>query len=316
MQGRKKFRFKNKLMSMDSTIIDLSVALFKPESPHPGKKRNNFLTGALIVFVLAIVVAVVLWATREPQRLPGPIPVEPPEAKAPSQRTFTNSIGMSFVLIPAGSFTMGSPAGEPGRDPDERLHPVTISNPFYLQTTEVTQKQWTQLMGNNPSSFKDRGDDCPVENISWNGAQEFILKLNQKESGAKYRLPTEAEWEYACRAGNKGRFCFGDEEARLGEYAWYSGNSGGKTHPVGQKKPNTWGLYDMHGNVWEWCQDWYGDYSTSQVTDPTGPKAGEGRVFRGGSWGIYAKHVRSASRNGRRPGYRHYYLGFRVARYL
>ena len=237
-----------------------------------------------------------------------------PAAEAPTQRTVTNSIGMSFVLIPAGSFTIGSPADEPGRNDDERQHPVTISKPFCLQTTEVTQKYWTQVTGSNPSCFKDCGNDCPVETVSWNDAQEFIKKLNQMESGAKYRLPTEAEWEYACRAGSKGRFCFGDEEAKLGEYVWNGGNSGSKTHPVGKKKPNALGLYDMHGNVWEWCQDWYGDYPTSQVTDPTGPKAGENRVLRGGSWSNDAKYVRSASRNRYGPDYRNYGAGFRVAR--
>jgi formylglycine-generating enzyme required for sulfatase activity len=178
----------------------------------------------------------------------------------------------------------------------------------------VTQKQWRQVMGSNLSVFKDCGDDCPMENVSWDDAQEFIKKLNQKESGAKYRLPTEAEWEYACRAGSKGRFCFGDEEAKLGEYAWCWVNSGNKTHQVGKKKPNALGLYDMHGNVWEWCQDWYGDYPASQVTDPTGPKAEENRVMRGGSWFMAPRDIRSSLRGKGKPDYRFEDVGFRVAK--
>jgi len=245
----------------------------------------------------------------EPQVLP-----PEPATGAPAQRTFTNGIGMSFMLIPAGSFTMGSPTSEPGRDTDEQQHPVTISKPFYLQTTEVTQKQWTQVMGNNPAYFKDCGDDCPVEWVSWDDAQEFIRRLNQKEGGKGYRLPSEAQWEYACRAGSTGSFCFGDEEAKLGEYAWYYGNSGSKPHPVGKKKPNAFGLYDMHGNVFEWCQDRYGDYPTSQVTDPTGPKTGEFSVLRGGAWSPLARSLRSAFRHSYTPRFRGPGSGFRVAR--
>jgi formylglycine-generating enzyme required for sulfatase activity len=234
-------------------------------------------------------------------------------------KTFTNSIGMSFVLIPAGSFKMGSPDGEDGQYKDERQHLVTISKPFYLQTTEVTQKQWTQVMGSNPSSFKDCGDNCPVESVSWDDSQEFIRELNQKAGWKKYRLPTEAEWEYACRAGSEGRFCFGNQKAELEKYGWYAtGPFVMKTHPVGEKKPNAWGLYDMHGNVKEWCQDWYGEYSTGHVTDPTGPKAEKERVShrvsRGGSWNLDSRHLRSANRSMYKPGYRNYTVGFRVAR--
>jgi formylglycine-generating enzyme required for sulfatase activity len=194
---------------------------------------------------------------------------------------FTNSIGMKFVLIPAGEFTMGSPENEQGRDSNEPQHKVKITKPFYMQTTEVTQAQWKAVMGNNPSYFK--GNDLPVETVSWDDAQEFIKKLSAKE-GVKYRLPTEAEWEYACRAGSTTKFYFGEDESKLDEYAWYHNNSDGKTHPVGQKKPNAWGLYDMHGNVWEWCQDWYGAdyYKNSPAEDPQGPASAESRVLRGG----------------------------------
>ena len=148
------------------------------------------------------------------------------EEKAAQGETFTNSLGMKFVLIPAGTFMMGSPSDELGRLKDELQHKVTITKSFYLQSTEVTQRQWREIMSNNPSHFKDCGDNCPVERVSWDDAQEFIVKLNQREGTDKYRLPTEAEWEYPCRAGSTTRFCFGDDETTLGEHAWYHDNSG------------------------------------------------------------------------------------------
>jgi len=239
------------------------------------------------------------------------------EEKAAQGETFTNSLGMNFVLIPAGTFMMGSPSDELGRRKDELQHKVTITKSFYLQSTEVTQRQWREIMGSNPSRFKDCGDNCPVEQVSWDDAQEFIVKLNEREGTDKYRLPTEAEWEYACRAGSTTRFCFGDDETTLGEYAWYS-DTGLRPHPVGQKNPNAWGLYDMHGNVWEWCQDRYGDYPSSPVTDPTGPSLGTFRVLRGGSWGDYGlgADCRSALRLSVSPVSRNYGIGFRVARDL
>jgi len=229
---------------------------------------------------------------------------------------------MKFVLIPAGTFMMGSPSDEPGRRPDQQQHKVTISKPFYLQTTEVTQGQWREIMGTNPSRFKDCGNDCPVDQVSWNDAQKFIGKLNQMEGTDKYRLPTEAEWEYACRAGSTTAFANGDitetwcgYDPNLDQMGWYCGNSDSKTHAVAQKKPNARGLYDMHGNVWEWCEDWYGDYPTGHVTDPKGPSSGTDRVFRGGSWDHLAGYCRSAHRYRKFPDSRNYYgPGFRVAR--
>jgi formylglycine-generating enzyme required for sulfatase activity len=225
----------------------------------------------------------------------------------------TNGIGMKFVLIPAGTFMMGSPGAEVGREDDEVQHKVTITRAFYLQTTPVTQGQWGRLMGDNPSRFKDGGDECPVEKICWDEAQRFIEKLKEIEGTDKYRFPTEAEWEYACRAGSTERFCFGDDEGKLGEYAWYGGNSEKKTHPVGQKKANAWGLYDMHGNVWEWCQDCYGDYPVDPVTNPTGSSSCEFRVSRGGSWFDSASNLRSAHRGWGWPDNRVNNLGFRLA---
>jgi len=170
---------------------------------------------------------------------------------------FTNSIGMNFVLIPCGTFVIGSPLDELGRGDDERQHEVTLSKGLYMQTTEVTQGQWRLIMGSNPSLYKDCGDFCPVERITWYDAQDFIGRLNQREANNKYRLPTEAEWECACRSGSMNRFCCCDSKANIGEYAWYNKNSRGKTHPVVLKKASAWGLYDMNGNVWEWCEDWY-----------------------------------------------------------
>jgi formylglycine-generating enzyme required for sulfatase activity len=232
--------------------------------------------------------------------------------------TSTNLVGMKFVLIPAGEFTMGSSASDKQRESDEKQHKVKILKPFYLQTTEVTQAQWKAVMGNNPSHFK--GDDLPVEQVSWDDVQEFLKKLSRKER-VKYRLPTEVQWEYVCRAGSTGRFCFGDDDSKLGEYAWYVPNSLKKTYPVGMKKPNAWGLYDMHGNVWEWCQDWYDKdyYGKSPANDPQGPSSGSLRVLRGGSWGSgawsgYARSCRSANRYWGEPTIPVSSIGFRVSR--
>ena len=225
---------------------------------------------------------------------------------------FTNALGMKFVYVPPGTFIMGSPPYEPGRYHDEIRHQVTLTHGFYMQTTPVTQGQWTAIMGINPSHFNDCGDNCPVEQISWNEVQKFIRRLNQR-TGKSYRLPTESEWEYACRTGTRTRFFFGNSDSQLGLYAWYDENSGRTTHPVAQKQPNAWGLYDMYGNVWEWCSDWYGDYPSGSVTDPAGPASGDNRVIRGGSWNCDARYCRSAIRGGYGPGFRFYNLGFRLA---
>ena len=240
----------------------------------------------------------------------------------PPPKSSIKSIGIKFVLIPAGSFTMGSPPGEPGRASDEKQHEVTISKPFYLQTTEVTQGQWKRIMGYNPSFFKECGDECPVEAVSWKDTQKFIKRLNQMEGADKYRLPTEAEWEYACRATTTTPFSTG--ECIFTDQANYNGNFPGeycpkgehrkKTLKVGSFQPNDWGLYDMHGNVWEWVQDWYNVYPLDWVDDPKGPPIGASRVFRGGGWYSNARYCRSAFRRGLSPGMSNTALGFRLAR--
>jgi len=226
--------------------------------------------------------------------------------------SFVNSIGMKFVLIKAGTFLMGSPEGEEERDSfiKDTQHKVTITKDFWLQTTEVIQAQYEEIMENNPSYFK--GKDLPVEQVSWWDAVEFCERLSEKE-GKEYRLPTEEEWEYACRAGSQTRYSFGDDEGRFGEYAWYDANSDSKTHSVGQKKPNVWGLYDMHGNVWEWCRDRWGSYPSGEY--PTGTVAGSNiKVLRGGSWVNYPLNLRSANRGRNYPDYRINCNGFRCAR--
>jgi formylglycine-generating enzyme required for sulfatase activity len=242
-------------------------------------------------------------------------PAKTPDAAAKNASTpdqlalgdpLVNSVGMVLVPIPAGKFMMG----------DESKHSVTITKPFHLGAFEVTQEQYEKVMGKNPSYFK--GPNNPVELVSWKDAVEFCRKLSQlpkeKAAGHVYRLPTEAEWEYACRAGTTTKFSFGDDESQLGQYAWFDENSGEKTHPVGEKKPNAWGLHDMHGNVFEWCQDWHGDYPSEPVTDPTGPTTGSDRVFRGGCCSFLAGYCRSGFREWYYPADRAGYLGFRLAR--
>ena len=234
-----------------------------------------------------------------------------------------------FVYVKGGTFTMGCTAeqGEDCFDWEKPSHSVTVGD-FYIGKTEVTQKSWRTIMGNNPSEFK--GDDLPVESVSWNDVQKFMSKLNEM-TGKNYRLPTEAEWEYAARGGNKSKGYKYSGSNNLGEVGWYYENAGdialddkkwdgddleknnNRTHPVGQKKPNELGIYDMSGNVFEWCNDWYDDYGASGVVNPTGPGTGVSRVFRGGSWGGNAQLCRVADRPGDDPSLSTNDLGFRVA---
>ena len=293
-------------------------------------------------------------------------------SNAQNPKEVTNSIGVRLLLIPKGSFQMGSTPEEKGSDDDEKQHSVTITHDYYLGVFEVTQAQYKKVMGKNPSYFQGNNvatripakkhpetgrtieeekiipvntDNHPVEFVSWEEAVEFCKRLSdlpeEKKAGRVYRLPTEAEWEYACRAGTKTAYSFGADRNVLKDFDWFGDNSGGKiinsdriweksredvdiyiekllenggkTHPVGTKKANPWGLYDMHGNVCEWCSDWYGNYPKQAITDPIGPKLGSYRVGRGGSWGDGAAFCRSAFRCWGAPSDRDGLLGFRVA---
>ena len=236
-----------------------------------------------------------------------------PDRKAPDENAppkhFTNSIGMKFVWIPPGNFVMGSPKEEINREPypgaNETQHKVTLTKGFYMGVYTVTQDQWTKVMGKNPSFFKRR-KNLPVEQVSWNDCQAFIKKLREKDK-KPYRLPSEAEWEYSCRAGTTTPFHFGG--AISADQANYNGK---RTTAVGSFPSNAWGIHDMHGNVCHWCQDWYADYPQKDVIDPQGAEKGEVRVLRGGSWIDDPLRCRSAFRNRSGPGYRLNSCGLRV----
>lgn len=240
------------------------------------------------------------------------------------ETNFSNSIGMNFVYIPPGSYLRGSPIEELGRESDEKQQLVSLSHGYYMQTTEVTQEQWKAVMGSLPLYIIKCDEKCPVERVSWDNAQEFINKLNILEESQKYRLPTEAEWEYAARAGSSTSFANGeisvltcDNDTKLGDIGWYCGNSKiSRHHIVAQKKPNSWGLYDMHGGVWEWCADWYGPYSSEAVTDPGGPLDGAERTMRGGGIADTARSCRSANRHSLRPDVEFNNIGLRIVRSL
>jgi len=222
---------------------------------------------------------------------------------------------LELIWVEAGEFTMGSPASEKGHDDDEIQHRVVLSKGYWLGKTEVTQYQWKSVKGSNRSSFKDSNN--PVEQVSWGEAMEFCKKVTQWEQqagrlpdGYKYSLPSEAQWEYACRAGSTGAY---GGTGDLDSMGWYDKNSGNKTHPITQKQPNAWGFYDMHGNVWEWCRDWYGKYPSEGVTDPKGLATGSVSVRRGGGWRFSAEYCRSADRHYCSPDIRYDGLGFRLA---
>ena len=343
------------------TIV--SPASSRKKEPSTPKRKTSFFfkLGPMVVSLTfaAVILTVGLnfWLKDQNQpKPPSPAAVKEPSAKKKTTaspqieskkeipkadtdlpKTFQNSIGMEFVLIPAGSFEMGS-----GISPEEVVrryggkaewykneypqHSVEITKPFYLQKTEVTQGQWKKVMGDNPSRFKDCGDDCPVEQVSWNDTKKFIKKLNDLEGTDKYRLPTEAEWEYAARAGATVVYSFGDDAGQLGEYVWFYENSNSQTHPVGGKKPNSWRLYDMLGNVWEWVEDdWHDTYNpiVQGVVYRNAPAYGHAwideprgvhRVIRGGSWRHVSRFCRPATRDKYTPDNRNYYIGFRLAR--
>ena len=260
----------------------------------------------LVVFA-AFVALFVGHGFPEAAELPSQRPINEPEP-FPSDlpRTITNSLGIKMNLIPAGKFTMGEGA---------TAHEVTLTQPFYLGATEVTNAQGILLMGFTPSKW--RAADHPVGNLKWHEALKFCEILSsrpaEKAAGRVYRLPTEAEWEFACRAGSTTTYSFGDDESLLGDFGWFDGNSNGKTHPVGWKQPNAWGLYDMHGNASEWCSDWYGDYAGGSATNPRGLSEGSLRVNRGGSRGSSAGACRSAGRGRNDPSSNYGSVGFRLA---
>ena len=221
-----------------------------------------------------------------------------------------DGINIEMVKVEAGSFNMGAtPEMENPYDSEKPVHRVTLTNNYYIGKYEVTQALWQAVMGSNPSNFK--GDDLPVEKVSWDDCQDFISKLNAM-TGKRFRLPSEAEWEYAARGGNKNRGYQYSGSNTLGDVAWYYGNSGPKTHAVGTKQPNELGIYDMTGNVWEWCQDWFGSYSSSPQTNPTGAAYGSIRVCRGGSWNYSAGLCRTSYRGNNSPDDRFSYLGLRL----
>ncbi len=230
-----------------------------------------------------------------------------------------NGIRQGLRWIPPGTFLMGSPESEPERRDDEVQHQVTLTQGFWLADTTCSQALWQEIMGTNPSFFK--GQDLPVEKVSWDDVQEFLSKINERKPELNLCLPTEAQWEYACRAGTETPFWFGDNITP--EQVNYNGNrpyadgveglNRKKTLPTKSLQPNSWGLYQMHGNVLEWCADWYGDYPVGQTTDPGGPETGQYRVLRGGSWINIGRFVRLAFRSLYNPGIRISYCGFRFA---
>ena len=292
--------------------------------------------------LLCVVSSIFMLLIASPASIPAADVKPSPAQRAAAARVgkpavYTNTIGMKFVMIPAGKFWMGGEAS-PNlillthvRPPRWKLfkaqlaleqprHLVEISRSFYLQTTEVTQKQWEAVMGGNPNSFRGPGgaSAMPMDSVSWDMALEFIRRLNKREGTNKYRLPTEAEWEYACRAGSRTAYGFGVAKKLLEVYGWYRGNSGRRSLPVAGKRPNAWGLYDMHGNLWEWCADWFGPvyYKKSPGHDPKGPSKGKLRVLRGGSWLSPGFNLRCAYRYGVGPDRRNFCYGFRVVRDL
>jgi formylglycine-generating enzyme required for sulfatase activity len=319
-------------------ISDLTQKIERSIDAHRQARKKSLITHSIVIFLsLAAIGSFSAYVIQEEKKAQLVIAEakakaerEAAEAKAklPSEISagrvgatagvpLTGKAFMPFAFCPAGSFTMGSPSTEYGRGSDENQMRVTITKGFWMAQTELTQAQWTAIMGNNPSNFN--GDDLPVENVSWDDAQEFIKKVNDSgviPEGWKVALPTEAQWEYACRAGETGAYSGGT----IDQVAWYDDNSGSETHAVGTKKSNAWGLHDMHGNVWEWCADWYGDELVGG-SDPSGPSSGVDRVGRGGSWYDNAAYCRAASqgrcdpdgRYGDAPTFRHHHLGFRPA---
>ncbi|NOT56213.1 MAG: formylglycine-generating enzyme family protein [Deltaproteobacteria bacterium] len=272
----------------------VSVDMGGQQTPQSGKINDSNLNKGEFLFPLASPTAAACVETSPRASLPPPM---------------TNGVGMEFLAVPAADLRMGADEGPPARS----SHQVTISHPFYIGKYEVTQAQWSAVMGTNPSQFT--GDPrLPVENVSWTNVQDFLRQLNAREGTTRYRLPTEAEWEHAARACVATTYPFGDDTSQLARYAWDETNAGERTHAVGQLLPNKWGLHDMLGNVWEWCQDWYGEYPVTAVTNPQGAPEGVFRVYRGCGWlrGESPRYCHPTTRHGARPNFAHPALGFRV----
>ena len=268
--------------------------------PRADWRKGRWLVLASVAVGLGLVL--VTWWSSDPKGTP---------VQREAGEDWINSLDMEFVWVPAGNFVMGSPIDEDGRFLDESQHEVQISKGYWMKKHEVTQGEWVAVMETNPSHFSDCGPQCPVEEVSWDATQEFMRRLNEWESAHayRYRLPTEAEWEYAARAG-----ATGTRYGELDAIAWHAVNSGRRTHPVGQKRANAWGLHDMLGNVWEWTGDWHGDFVSGSMTDPEGPWYGWHRVARGGGWGTLAGGIRFAHRGGDMPVERYADIGFRLVR--
>jgi formylglycine-generating enzyme required for sulfatase activity len=304
-------------------FLQSTVVNYSNNSQHPqyGKSRDPALDKGDFVFAVGIAPPAPVIAAPPAQSAPAAQPAAvrpaaPPERPVPAD----------MVRVEGGTFQMGSTDGDSDEKP---VHSVTVKS-FYMGKYEVTQKEWVEIMGTNPSYFK--GDNLPVETVTWHEVIEYCNKRSLKEgltpayrgsgdsitcnfSASGYRLPTEAEWEYAAKGGDKDYLTLTYAGSNnVDAVGWYTDNSGGRTHPVGTKQPNSLGLYDMSGNVWEWCWDWKGDYPASARTDPTGPASGSYRVLRGGSWYNYARNLRSAFRNFDTPSYRHGDYGFRLVR--
>ena len=290
---------------MEDTVIGPEEEQMRGEEPSGANSgRNKLLILGIVGFLVLVPVLYVLHRT-----LAG-------AEKGPEPRIY-NGLGMEFVYIEPGTFMMGSPPGEEGRWAHEEQHQVTLTRGFYMQTMEVTQSQWKAVMGENPAAFPTCGTDCPVERVSWHDVQAFVEKLNQREDTSTYRLPTEAEWEYAARAGSTTAYSFGDDKSQLRAHAWYRGNGRDRTHRVGKKQPNAWGLHDVHGNVWEWVQDdFHRTYKeapedgSAWVDEPRGPT----RTMRGGSWMDITPFCRSAMRFGLGPDEGNTIVGFRLVK--
>lgn len=329
VEGAMARNLRDRYAQMSDIVRDLDRVATgqQPLGPHGRVRDVREIVVTVARLAVVGILAGIIWMVlrpKDPTDPPNPPPVPPlTPAVTNAEKEMTidlgNGVTMVFVWISPGAFMMGSGGNEIGRQDDETRHEVRLSQGFWIGTHEVTQAQWDRVIGSNPSNFKNAGTNAPVELVTWSDCQDFLARLNAWGDHPKskigkfvFRLPTEAEWEYACRAGTKTRFASGYATSDLELAGWYHENAAGSTHPVGQKKPNAWGLYDMHGNVWEWCQDWYGSYANGAINDPEGPASGLARVVRGGAWYNEEYCSRSAFRYSYPPGDRYDFVGLRV----